>query len=223
MDSNIGSGARESTEGRWEQTVGSGLEFDYRDPVQSFIGTVRSIVTSPVSFFSGMARQGDFLNPLIFALVGVEIYAVLAGIVGILSAATGFGSVGSAFRTLLLLVILMPIVGAISLFIGAGIYHLLVMLVVKPVDTGFETTFRVWAHSVTPALLVAWIPILGLIVACIWSYVLAALGIREAHSTTTGKAVAVVLIPVAVSVVIGLVLALVMWILISAMMGDMGV
>lgn len=138
---------------------------------------------------------------------------MVAGTVGILGAATGFESVGGAFGTLLLLVVLMPIVGTISLFMGAGIYHLLVMLIVKPVGTGFETIFRVWAYSITLGLLVAWTPILGPIAGGIWFYVLAALGIREAHSTTTGKAVAVVLIPAAV----GAVLSFVLFLIISAL------
>lgn len=222
MELNTGSSTGENTEGRWEQAAGARQEFDYTDPVQSFIGTIRSIVTTPVGFFSGMARQGDYINPLIFALIGVEIYAVVAGIVGILGAATGFESVGGAFGTLFLLIILMPVLGSISLFVAAGIYQLLVMLVVKPEGTGFETTFRVWAYSVTPGLLVAWIPILGLIAAVVWSYVLAALGIREAHSTTTGKAAAVVLIPAAVGAVLSIIVGLIIWALILTAFNSVG-
>jgi hypothetical protein len=44
---------------------------------------------------------------------------------------------------------------------------------------------------------VSWIPIVN-IVAGIYAIVLSVLGIREVHSSTTGKAVAIVLIPVAV-------------------------
>ncbi len=44
-------------------------------------------------------------------------------------------------------------------------------------------------------MLIAWIPILGWVVAPIWSVVLAIFGIREAHHTITSRATLVVLIP----------------------------
>ena len=55
----------------------TGRSFDYRDPVQSFISTVRGVVLRPVDFFRGILRQGDFLNPLIFALICYEVAAIL--------------------------------------------------------------------------------------------------------------------------------------------------
>lgn len=63
MDSNVCSGAGESTEGRWEQPAGFGPEFDYKDPVQSFIGVLQSLVPNPVGFFSGIVRQGGLRTP----------------------------------------------------------------------------------------------------------------------------------------------------------------
>lgn len=222
MDLNTGSGAKESTEGRWEQTAGFGPEFDYKDPVQSFIGVVQSIVASPVGFFSGMVRQGDFVPPLVFALICAEIYAVLAGILGVFGALAGLGDAGVAFGSLFLYVILAPIAGAIGLFVWAGILHLLTMLIIKPQATGFETTFRASAYSLTPVLL-GWIPILGPIIAGIWSTVLAILGLREGHSTTTGKAAAVVLIPTGVVLLIGLAIAVLVWMFIYTLMNEMGV
>lgn len=200
-----------------EQTVGSGPEFDYRDPVQSFIGAVRSIVTDPVGFFSGMARRGDYVNPLIFALICAEIYIIIGGLLGLLGALVGLGEIGVAFGSLFLGIVLAPIVGAIVLFVWAGVLHLLTVLIIKPRATGFETTFRVWSYSLTPVLL-AWIPILGPIISGIWSTVLAGLGLREGHSTSTGKAAAVVLIPVAVMTLLSIILALIIWALILSVL-----
>ncbi len=204
MDFNTGSGGRAGSSGSGSGPGGappgaaaaSEGEFDYRDPVQSFINVVRNVVTDPVGFFLGIRPRGDFVNPLIFAVICYEVYAILSGIIAVASGAQGFGR-------FLVEIILAPIGAVIFLFIGAGIFHLLVMLIVGSPNAGFEGTFRVGAYlSVTQ--LVAWltaIPILGFLVGILvffYSIFLGVVGVREMHSTTMGKAALVVLIPVVV-------------------------
>ena len=92
--------------------------------------------------------------------------------------------------------IVAPIFAAIGLFIGAGILHLLVMLIVGSRNSGYEGTFRVGAYSSVTSL-VSWIPIIGWI-ASLYGIYLAIMGIREVHNTSTGKAALVVLIPAVV-------------------------
>jgi hypothetical protein len=99
-----------------------------------------------------------------------------------------------------LTVILSPIYTAVGLLIGAGIYHLFVLLLVRPGNAGFEATFRVVCY-VAAIQLISWIPIVN-IVAAIYGVVLSVFGIREVHATSTGRAVAIVLIPVAVVLVV---------------------
>lgn len=165
-----------------------GGEFDYRDPVQSFINAVRSVVTAPVGFFRGIIGHGDLVNPLIFAIICYEVATVLGGLLALvgIGGQRGFGS-------LLASLVLAPIFAAIGLFIGAGILHLLVMLIVGSRNAGFAGTFRVSAYSSVTSL-VSWIPVIGLI-ASLYGIYLAVVGVREVHSTTTGKAALVVLIP----------------------------
>lgn len=176
---------------------GSGGGFSTGNPVGSFVETVRGVVLGPVGFFSGLQRQGDYLSPLIFALIVYEISAILTGIISVAVGNTGIGG-------FILTLILTPIFATIVLFIGAGIFHLLVMLLVSP-HSGFESTFRTGAYASVTGL-VTWIPIIGAILS-LYSIVLAVLGIRELHDTTTGRATLVVLIPVAVLFVIGLLIA----------------
>jgi hypothetical protein len=197
----LGSGSRTRS--------GGGGEFTYTDPIQSYVNTVRDLVTRPADFFSGIARRGDFVNPLIFALIGVVVTAVIGGFLGILGAILGIGSrgVGGAFASLIGSILLLPILYTIVLFIGAGILHLLVMLIVKPATTGYEATFRVLSYSYVGQL-VAWVPFLGPLVAAVATVVI--IGVREVHSTTTGKAALVVLIPLAVVLILLLVLAAVL-------------
>lgn len=183
-------------------TASAGGEFNLSDPVGSFISSARGVLLSPVAFFRSIARGGDFVNPAIFALICALISALLSGIIGLVISPffAAPGDTGSALAGGLVgfiaTLILSPIYTAVALLIGAGIYHLLVMLFVRPANAGFEATFRVVCY-VAAVQLVSWIPIVN-IVAGIYAIVLSVLGIREVHSTTTGKAVAIVLIPVAV-------------------------
>ena len=206
MDFNTGTGGTEGPGGSSRQpsqppprTSGgaAAAEFRYTDPVQSFINTVQGVVLQPVNFFSGILRQGDFINPLIFAIICYEVAAILGGIIAVAFGNQGFGGfIGD--------IILAPIFAAIGLFIGAGILHLLVMLIVGSRNSGFEATFRVGAYAAVTSL-VSWIPFIGWILGLYGIY-LAIVGIREVHTTTTGKAALVVLIPVAVVILLVLIL-----------------
>lgn len=192
------------SEGSPRATVGGmGEEFNSSYTIKSFISTLSGVVTRPVGFFAGMPRQGDFRNPLIFAAICAMIFWALGSIFPLLTGtyASLAGLIGN--------VIFFPIIWAILLFMGAGIYHLLVLLMVRP-NAGFEATFRVLAYS-SVILLVTWlagIPIVGILigpVAGIYCIVLGTIGIKETHSTTTARAAAVVLIP---PLVVGLLVAL---------------
>ncbi len=181
----------------------TGGDFDYRELVPSFIQTAREVILNPVNFFRSIPRQGDFLNPLLFAIICALISAVIGGVLAfIISLATGNGF-GGSFVGLVTNIIFIPIGTAIGLFIGAAIYHLLVLLLIRPSHAGYEATFRVVAYAAVLQLLswLAFIPILGILVGIaigVYNIVLTVIGVREIHATTTGRAAAVVLIPVAV-------------------------
>lgn len=186
---------------------GAGGEFTLSDPVGSFIRTVVAVVTQPVPFFRGIARQGDFINPLVFALICALISAFLTGILGIIFAPlfAGPGDTAEAFAGgiggFLVGLILTPIYTAIVLVIVAGILHLLVLLFVRPSNAGFEATFRIASYTQVTQL-VTWIPVIGSIIGAIWAIVLYIFGVREVHGTSTGTAALVVLIPVALVLIL---------------------
>ena len=179
--------------------VAAGAEFRYTDPVQTFISTVQRVVLQPVDFYRGILRQGDFINPLIFAIICYEVFTILSGLLAL----AGIGQ-QQGFGGFIVSLILAPIFAAIGLFIGAGILHLLVMLIVGSRNSGFEATFRVGAYAAVTSL-VSWIPFIGWI-ASLYGIYLAIVGVREVHTTTTGKAALVVLIPAAVVILLVLIL-----------------
>ena len=199
MDFNTGAGGAGDSGGPSAGPEGSprgaqsaAAEFRYTDPVQTFIATVQAVVLRPVDFFRGILRQGDLINPLIFALICYEVAAILGGLLRVV----GIGATNQGFGEFLVSIILAPIFAAIGLFIGAGILHLLVMLIVGSRNSGFEATLRVVAYSAVTSL-VSWIPYIGGLLSLYGIY-LGIVGIREMHNTTTGQAALVVLIPAAI-------------------------
>jgi hypothetical protein len=188
-----------------------GGDYDLSNPVNSFAEVVGRVVRSPTEFFSSIPRRGNLLAPLVFALICTEISAILGGLLRLVwrtRAAGGVRFEGSySFGEFLTAVILTPIGATIGLFILAGIAHLLVMLFVGSQNSGFESTFRVVSY-VSVTNLVNWIPFIGGLLALYGLY-LAVVGIREMHSTTTGRAAIVVLLPIGLILVVVLLVALV--------------
>ena len=171
-------------------TPGEG-DYNLSDPIHSFIDTVRRVVLQPLSFFASLPQSRNLVNPLVFALICIEIYTILGGLLGLVRVGTNRG-LGSFIAS----IIAAPIGGAIGLFILAAILHLLVRLVVGAGNSGFEATFRVAAYAAVVNL-VSWIPLVGWLLGLYGIY-LSVVGIREMHGTTTGKAALVVLIPAGV-------------------------
>jgi hypothetical protein len=178
-------------------TPGEG-DYNLSDPLNTFIDTVRRVVLQPVSFFASLPQSRNLVNPLVFALICIEISTILGGLLGLVRVGTNRG-LGSFIAS----IIAAPIGGAIGLFILAAILHLLVRLVVGAGNSGFEATFRVAAYAAVVNL-VSWIPLVGWLLALYGIY-LSVVGIREMHGTTTGKAALVVLIPAGVILLLVLV------------------
>lgn len=117
-----------------------------------------------------------------------------------------FQGIAYGFGDFIADVILAPIGAAIGLFIFAAIAHLMVMLFVGNANSGYEATFRVVSY-VSVTSLVNWIPIIGGLLALYGLYL--AVGIREMHATTTGRAALVVLLPIGVILLLVLILVVV--------------
>ncbi len=190
------------------RTTSSGGDYNLSDPVNSFVDVVRRVVFEPATFFAGLPRQGNFLNPLVFALICIEISVILVGLLTFKDVPGGinwlFGARGDqGFLAFVGGVVLAPIAGAVGVFLTALVTHLLVMIVVGRGHSGFGATFRIVAYSSVTSL-VGWIPFIGWI-ASLYRLYLATVGIREMHATTTGRALLVVLVPAILILVLVLV------------------
>src|SRR5919199_1795418 len=183
----------------------SGGDYNLSDPVNSFVDVVRRVVFRPVAFFAGLPRQGSLLGPLVFALICVEISAILVGLLTFIDVPGGvawlFGAKGNqGFLAFLGGLVVAPIAGTVGIFLTALVTHLLVILVVGSGHSGFGATFRIVSYSSVTSLL-GWIPFIGWLFSLYRLY-LATIGIREMHATTTGRALLVVLLPATLIVVL---------------------
>ena len=136
--------------------------FDLSSPVRSFMSTVRAVLFEPTSSFRRLSPRGSVRNPLVFALV----CSLICSILGILAVSFDplVGDVQGLDRLLsdfvaddaepvavallgVIFLALLPLVLVLGLYIGAVIYQILVTIFVRPTDTGFEATFRVYAYA----------------------------------------------------------------------------
>src|SRR5215212_4474057 len=143
----------------------SGGDYDLSDPINGFVDVVRRVVLQPRAFFAGLPRQGSFLGPLVFALICIEVSALLVGLLTFLDVPGGvtwlFGARGDqGFLEFLGGLVIAPIAGAVGVFLSALVTHVLVILVVGSGHSGFGATFRVVSYSSVTSLL-GWIPFVG--------------------------------------------------------------
>ncbi len=202
-----------------EQGPRDGEGFDLSNPARSFVRTVRKVFFGPKEFFRRLPTRGRDRNPVAFAIVCALISFPLTLLTASLDplAADGAPNIneplaglvsepGGAVAAVLVLVlsvlILAPLSALLGLYIGAAIYHILVKIFVGPAETNFYTTLRVVAYTSAVALL-SWIPVAGLFVSLYGLY-LTFVGIREMHETTTARALAVMLLPVVLTLLVTL-------------------
>jgi len=185
----------------WEARETRGL-------LPSFFDTLGLIVTRPAEAWARMRQSGDTTSPLLFGTAICWLSMALQGILFRLIAAPAlpaflqrrfgtlsrFGGTGLAVR-----LIVAPFVILIALFIGAAILHFCCMLTgaLQNSRSGFEGTLRVVCYSEVSSL-ASIIPVVGVLIGIIWWMVLAVQGVQRLHQTTSGKALAAVLIPVVV-------------------------
>ncbi len=89
--------------------------------------------------------------------------------------------------------LLSPLWLLLGLYLVAAVIHV-VLLVLRGANQGYSATLRVFCFSAGPQLFGV-VPFIGPAVGGVWSLVITVIGLREAHKTSTGKAVTAVLLP----------------------------
>lgn len=190
---------------------GGAVPWEDRDRIgfaNAFIETTKRVLGNPVPLFSALSRPSGIGSPLLYGVIigwigvvaGSFYSALFQSLVGSsmagfgespeLAAALGFAQSWGGF---LVQVILAPVGLVIGLFIAAGVFHLMLLLL-GGARRDFETSFAVVGYAQAPAFLML-VPFCGSLVAWVWSLVLYVIGLSEAHGIGRGKAAAAVLLP----------------------------
>jgi len=178
-----------------------------------YVELMKGFVLSPAETFQKV-RDTDYGDTLGYFLILVLINTVLSIPVILITFSSMWSVLGGIFSMLgfgtltgfwIVIIAFTMIIGAlVFLFIGAAWLHLWVY----PVGgrNGYRETLKAIAFGGTPALLLGWIPLFG-ILGWIWSCVLSILGVRELHGISTGRAIGAVILAVTVPLLILAVLA----------------
>jgi hypothetical protein len=189
------------------------------DPFRAFIETVKLFATRPDEAWAMTPERGGLGNPLLFGWIltflglalrfvyrrvfFIRFPGILPGLPPGLREALGWGhprSFGCA-------IVAFPFVGAfatvVGLFIGAVVIHVSTLIVggARNSSSGFEGTFRVLAYSSVSSLAQI-IPFVGGLISLVWWVVLAVKGIVRMHRATPGRALAAVLLPIVVCILL---------------------
>lgn len=154
-------------------------------------------LSDPDRFFSRVDWDGGLEAPLLyflcFAVVGAAFSAfwsaAMGSVMGPVAAAERLGfPAGSA----LLQFFLAPFMALFSLAIWAALAHAAVRLLTSN-PRPIRATLRSLCYTSGPQVLLI-VPFVGSLAAMVWSAVLAVVGIRRAHRTSTGRAVGALLL-----------------------------
>jgi len=174
--------------------------------LNALVLTIRLVLFSPGRLFGSMPVGLGLLPPLLFALVLALVgalfdwmWALTTGDLPAMIAPDLYRLVRGPFATAGHF-LLSPIVVVIAVFIRAAVFHVL-LLVLGGNRLGFEATFRVVAYSRATRLL-SIVPFCGGVLGLIWELVVTVIGIRRIHDCAPWKAVAAVLLPILVALLV---------------------
>jgi hypothetical protein len=169
--------------------------------VPSFFITIQQVLFSPSATFRGLKRDSAIFNAFLFGLIGSSLGGILGAlwnslinVMGVIPQTSPLFQHMQGANNLVIAVFLAPLFSALGLFIGSGVLHVLLMLV-GGANRPYAITFKVMAYASGATGLLNIVPVLGSIAAVIWLICICVLGLKEAHETTTGRALLAVLMP----------------------------
>jgi hypothetical protein len=185
----------------------SGLPWEHREtrPVfNAFADTLTMILTKPGVAFSVMRTEGGFGGPLLFAVIGGAIGAVVAFVLSLAFTSIGvlgrredmFGSMIGMTASWMGFIIRLVLIALAPFIFGALVHVSLTLL--GGAKKSFEATFRVIAFAQGATAPLQLVPCCGGLIALVWNLVASSIGIARAHEIDTGRATLAVLLPLIV-------------------------
>ena len=190
----------------------AGVPWENRDHIgflPALFATIRLSLFEPTHFFSRLHPRGATPPPPGGPIGSPILYAILVGVPGALAsifwqfvvASLGLFSGGDAGEALftvstsIIAAALSPILIPIALLITTAVIHVFLLLF-GGAKEGFLASFRVLCYASAPELFQL-IPFCG-IVSGIWWIVIAGIGLKAVHRTTSPRAFGAVIVPLLV-------------------------
>lgn len=166
--------------------------------INALATTWKESVFQPASFFRAMPREFDFGWVLgYYLLVGVAAGGISLFWRMVLGPTLTERLLPEAMQAAggnpIVDFLLSPLFLVIALFLATAVVHVC-LLVLRGAQHGFGTSLRVFCYSSGPQLFCV-VPFVGTTVGGIWTLVITVIGLREAQQTSTGKALASILLP----------------------------
>lgn len=201
---------------------------------RAYVETVTQFLSNADAAWARTRESGGLEDPLLFAIASAVVGALFRAIYALIFAPVWMRFIPFAIRNrwmaawphrihgapgcaLVLWPIATAIAATVGLFVAAAIFHLCLMLVggLKSSASGFEGTFRTVSYS-SVSMLAQAVPFVGGLVALVWGFYLNVRGAVRMHRTTSGRAAAALLIPLALVILLLLaVLAVVVGLLVA--------
>lgn len=149
--------------------------------LSKFPNIFKDVITNPVGFYRGMAKDGGYSEPLLFLIA----MGVISALIQILLGVVGLGGVGYAAAWGLFTIIVLPIFIIIFGFIIAGIMFLIWKIMGS--EESYQTAFRciAYASAISPVVAIfSVIPYIGTIVNVVWGFFLMITASIETHKVS---------------------------------------
>jgi hypothetical protein len=161
-----------------------------------YIETWKEVIQRPTDFYRKMPTTGGYAEPLTFAAISYFIYGLLSALFnrGMMGGMYGYGMMGTGgygLSTSLTVAIMIPIMGIISIIIGAAILYLIYKVLGG--EGSYEGTLRFICYA-SAVLLLSWIPLIGWIFGFYGIY-LYIVGGMIVHNVSMARSVIAVLLP----------------------------
>ncbi|HMC10468.1 MAG TPA: hypothetical protein VKH44_04230 [Pirellulaceae bacterium] len=184
-----------------------GLPWEREPLLDTFVETVKWVITSPADAFNTMRLTGGIMNPLGFLVVAAVMAQVLLvievlviGGIGLFLWRARIAQLGhnlapfpweTFFVTAGIAAIVMIVGAAVGAAIGGFFIALLLhvcLLVVGGARAGYQATYRVVALAYGSVYMLMTIPVVGPVFALVMQPVLLTYGLRQAHDTSGWRA-----------------------------------
>ncbi len=166
-------------------------------------GKVRGFLLKPSATFQATRKEG-LSSAFQYYVVLLIIFSILVFIVYTLAftslpaVVSGLLPAGLGAELSVYVVFVLFVLRLYGVFLSGLMYHVFVILFGG--TGGVVQTIKTVMYASTPAFVLGWIPIIA-IIGDIWALILLIIGLRENQAMPTGRAILVVLIPLAFSLI----------------------